>query len=56
MYNRANRNLSFFLFLQGMLGQGPHRFIWPDTVEVSMPTVPALQNMLTTNQWPHLSY
>ena len=32
-----------------MLGQGPHRFIWPDTVEVGMPTAPAL-HMLTTSQ------
>ena len=36
----------------GMLGQGPHRFIWPDTVEVCMHAASALHNMLTTNQWP----
>ena len=36
-----------------MLGQGPHQFIWPATVEATMPTAPALHNMLTTNQWPH---
>ena len=60
MYNIANlkQPVTLDYISTGMLGQGPHRFSLARsmTVGVCMPAAPALHNMLTTNQWPHISH
>ena len=41
------------MIMQGMLGQGPHRFVWPEFMDITMPAEPVLHEMMATNHWPN---